>query len=359
VADNWGIVSTVDEIYGGSYRETYRDQTAFFGELNWAISDRFDATIGMRDYEYEDSLFLSQFGFWFNSTTPITAADIKGRNSGQTYKASLSWTPSENSLIYVQWAEGFRPGEPLVRQNPALFDPEGTGFYEALDGKRIPIRDQTDPDTLDSYEIGFKGSFANNRINLSGAVYHIDWEGLPVFTFIKHKVDPNLTGRTIVNAGKSTSQGIELESRILLRDNLLLDLSASYNESKLAEDGALGEKGDDLPGSADFNFTAGLEYAFSLLDHSSYVRVDYSYLSEFDTYLPGEAKSAVTPSSGGYGLVNLKGGVEVGDVDLSLYVKNLTDADDFTWLATDFSLAGPRGFRLRPRTIGVNVSYGF
>ena len=338
---------------------TSLQQTAWFGELNWEITEQISVLLGMRDYEYKQSNLSYSQGFWDESIVPIVNSDVAGKNSGQTYKASLSWTPNSKTLIYAQWTEGFRPGDALARLNPAQYDPEGTGFYTAADGLKVPIRNQTDPDTLESYEIGLKASFFNNRVNLDTALYYINWEGLPVGLRVMRLDIENASSAYTINAGKSTSKGLELSSNILLSDNIRLYVSTSYNNSELSEDGILGLKGDDLPGSADFNFSAGLEYNFEWFGYPAFARVDYSYLDEFLTYLPSEPESLTAPESGGYGLVHFKSGIQMGNFNTSLFVKNLTNEDDFSWLSTEFSTVGPRGHRLRPRTIGLNVSYQF
>ena len=64
--------------------------------------------------------------------------------------------------------------------------------------------------------------------------------------------------------------------------------------------------------------------------------------------------------AGGYSLLNLKVGVEINDINLDLFVKNLTNEDDFTWVDNSFNQFGDsRAYRLKPRTMGLNVSYHF
>ncbi len=324
-------------------------QKAFFGELSYAFTDQLVATVGVRRYEYEQRYTTHDRGFFSSTISSFSvASDLLNEYKGQNYKANLTWTPNDDTLIYAQWAEGFRLGQPLGR----IVGCEEDGYYVLPNGAKIPIRDGTDPDSLDSYELGYKATFADNRVTLNTAVYHIDWQGLPVLI----RPACNL-GSTYINAGKSTSEGIELESQILLTDNLRLNLSASYNESKLAEDAEnLGKKGDRLPGSADVNFTAGVEYGFNVSGYNAFARLDYSYIGEFYSYID-ETEEA----SGGYGQIHLKSGVELGGVDVDLFVRNLTNADGFIWVESFSSgnVPGSRGYRLRPRTIGMNVSYRF
>ncbi len=320
-------------------------QKSLFGEVSYDITDRISATIGVRDYEYDQTQQATGNGFWLATLSPTLISDTDHDFSGQTYKANVSWTPNEDTLIYAQWSEGFRLGEPI----PHVAACDDNGFYDLVNGARVPVRTGSDPDTLENIELGCKTSFADNRATFNASLYHIDWQGLPVWILLECGI-----GRTLVNAGEATSQGIELESRLNLTDNLRLDLSASRNETTLAKDSeGIGQKGADLPGSADYNMSAGLEYGFDLSDYPAFTRVDYSYVGSYDTFV---AQPASIPSSGGYHQVHVKAGVSIRNVDVDLFVNNLTNADDLTW-THHFTLA--RGYRLRPRTIGLNLSYQF
>ncbi len=334
------------------------EQKAAFGEVSWDILDNLTGTVGMRHYEYDQTNYQTLAGFWWDTVSEQVYSNIAGDNKGETYKANLSWKPSDDTLVYFQWAEGFRPGMALGIQDPR-FDPDGTGFYTTIDGVKIPIANSTDPDTLENIELGFKGSFADGRIDLAASIYHISWEGLPVGVTIVALDGSGTVAGTTVNAGESTSEGIELEAHFLLADSLSLDLATSWNETKLAKDqAALGKKGDDLPNSADVNFSAGLEYGFALSGYDAFVRADYAYVGSYDVYLKNQ-QAADVPTVGGYGQINLKGGVNMGAMDISLYVRNLTNADEITWVSNGWVKGGPEAFRLRPRTIGMGVSYRF
>ena len=117
----------------------------------------------------------------------------------------------------------------------------------------------------------------------------------------------------------------------------------------------LGSKGDNLPGSADVNASAALDYAFTISGHDAFVRGDYSYIGE---YFHNIAETG--DASGGFSTVNVKAGISINNFDVDLFVNNLTNADDFTWVETSFQAVGSnRGYRLRPRTIGLNIGYSF
>ena len=162
-----------------------------------------------------------------------------------------------------------------------------------------------------------------------------------------------------VNAGKAKSEGVELEIQGYILENLLADFSASYGEATLEETSSIGNKGDNLPGSADFNLSIGLQYDFSLAGHDSFARIDYAYIGEYYATVAEDEFGDVP--AGDYGQINLKVGMSFDQVALDLFVNNLSNDDGLSWVEnTNSGLGGGRrAYRLRPRTMGLNLSYLF
>ena len=53
-------------------------------------------------------------------------------------------------------------------------------------------------------------------------------------------------------------------------------------------------------------------------------------------------------------------GLNLDEIELGLFVKNLTNTDDFTWVESVLEGFGAkRAYRLRPRTVGLNLAYRF
>ena len=315
-------------------------QKAFFGELSYDISEKWKGTLGGRYFDYERNGVLQTSFLGGVRPEELTATE----ETGQTYKAGLSYTPNEDTLLYGQWSQGFRLGSDAPDSNVNC------------DIQSIPSPDRLDSDTTDNYEIGFKASLADNRIQFNSAVYRIDWENIPVVTSHPN----NCFVRE--NAGKAKSEGIELELQARLTESLEVAVSASYGEATLVGDSNIGNDGDNLPGSSDFNATVGIQYDFILASYDSFARADYTYISEYFSSVD-ETGSAVTPEpAGGFGQLNVKVGLEMDKVAVDLFVNNLTNNDGLTWLETISSgtpESGSRAYTIRPRTVGLNLRYSF
>jgi outer membrane receptor protein involved in Fe transport len=312
------------------------EQQAFFGELSYAITDQFTAVLGGRYFDYKrDS--SSQFTF-LGFPNPVSPTNTD--ENGQTYKVNLSYTPNDDILLYGQWAEGFRLGRGLASNTNCA-------------AQNIDSPSKLESDTSENIELGFKASLADNRLTFNASVYSIDWEGIPVLD------DRGGNCRFFVNAGKAKSEGVELEFQGRLNESLQVDMSMSYGESILVGDSSVGEDGDNLPGSADFNASLGVQYDFMVGSYDSFARVDYSYIGEYyNSVNEGEIGSQ---PAGGFGQFNLKGGVVFDRVAIDVFVNNLNNDDGLTWVETVASSSGGgnRAYRIRPRTIGLNLQYQF
>ena len=322
-------------------------QKALFGELSYQMTDELTATLGARYFEYDQDSLTEGSGALIGA--PVFDPKENSDN-GDNFKASLTYTPNEDILIYGQWAEGFRLGEPK-KTTPVTCDVDQDGNIDALG---VPSR-ATSPDELESFELGIKTAFADNRIRLNAAIYRINWEGIPVSI----ATPSPCAVAFLFNAGKSKSEGIELELQAHVTESFRLDVSAAYGEATLTEDvpnvTGFGSAGDSLPGSSDYNISLAAEYSFSFAGFDSFVRGDYSYVGRFYNNFTESGLA-----SGDYGQLNLKLGTSFDQIDVDLFVNNVTNEDEFTWIESGLGGFGfSRAYRLRPRTMGLNLAYKF
>jgi hypothetical protein len=137
---------------------------------------------------------------------------------------------------------------------------------------------------------------------------------------------------------------------------VLVNLNGAYVDAELTEDFAAvgGNDGDPLPGSADVNFTAGVQYDFELLGRPAYLGGDVNYVGGFYNNV-----QEVGIETGDYVVANVRAGVTVERVEFELFAKNLTNSNDLTWVEVAGNNADDRGARLTPRTIGASFRYDF
>jgi iron complex outermembrane receptor protein len=153
-----------------------------------------------------------------------TTSDFEGSDTFTEFtpRASLAWQPTDTQNLYVSWSQGFKGGS---------FDPRGlTTAAPDFDGDGTVSEDEVfefmrfEPETVDTYEIGAKSSFADGRVNTNLAFFYSDYTNIQVPGSIG--VDNNGDGiadtfaGVTTNAGAATVQGVELEMNALLGRNL-------------------------------------------------------------------------------------------------------------------------------------------
>ncbi|PHZ85107.1 TonB-dependent receptor domain-containing protein [Paremcibacter congregatus] len=356
LVDTWSTTDELAAFFGTATRlliansaQKSADQLSFYGELSYDITEQLKVSVGARRFDYEKNSHTIQAGILGNSDN-LGVFDETGTN----FKASLSYTPNDDTLLYAEWAEGFRLGDASFPVLAETCDVNNDGI---LDGTSVPLKGGFDSDTSENFELGAKMTLLDNRLQTNIAVYQVNWVGIPVSVFGGLDQDPRVCLQAITaNVGKARSRGFEFETMYQLTESLRVNLGGAYTNAKLTEDApGLGAfAGDRLPGAADFTVNIGLQYEYDLGDNPSYVRGDYSYVNEFYNKL-GE----VGTRTGGYSQLNISAGVSLytGQLDIGLFVHNLTNENALTH--ADTVALDDRAYRLRPRTIGINVGYNF
>jgi iron complex outermembrane receptor protein len=132
-----------------------------------------------------------------------------------TPRASLSVKPSPDHLIYLSYSEGFKGGG---------FDPRGSGTSAPISNAAAGRTYQDiynylsfDPETVRSYELGWKGAVFDRRLTFAADAFYANYSDVQV---------PGSVGCTVggvasfcgitTNAAKATIKGAELEANATL-----------------------------------------------------------------------------------------------------------------------------------------------
>ncbi len=330
-----------------------KKQIAAFGQVSWQFAPGWTLTGGMRAYEYERAFANVNAGpLWGGFSLPPL---VKVKASGELFSGNLKYKPTEASLIYASYGQGMRLGRPQAGISASRCDLDNDGI---IDGSGIELSStrHVDSDRVNSYELGTKLALMDRRLSVSAAVYRMDWEGLPVQVF-----PGTCTSSYLANAGAARSEGVELGTQFQVTDGFRVDLGGSYIRARLTEDVPAQRflAGDRLPASPKFSGNLGLQQGFAILGYKAFVRADASYVGSFY----GDILSTPTTLSGDYVKVDARARVEINKLDLDLYVRNLTNEDAFAFRGSYGAARGLNGdyfgYRMRPRTIGMQLSYDF
>jgi outer membrane receptor protein involved in Fe transport len=317
----------------GRVQETLKDEElAVFGEANYWLLDRLKLIAGLRVSRIRFSYKHSEIG----PSNAVIEPTLENRGASIGSVAETPVTPrlgaqyflGEDSSVYVIAAKGYRGGginTPIAQAQAGDSLARNFGAaYTVADLPRVYTSDR-----VWSYEAGAKLRFGDVA-QLNAGVYWIDWRDPQTPTPI-----PQTGASVTTNARGARSLGVEIEGQAALGRDLTLVAAlglnqAEYTERSVAFTGANGvEAVSTLPGqripSPPVTVSLGARRNFiGPGGLASYVRGDWRYSAGYRLAPFGSA--AWTPDANKVPLtsvLNLRAGVEIGGVDVNLFVNNL------------------------------------
>lgn len=318
------------------------EQEAVFGEATYDFTSQWSLTGGLRWFRSEEHA-NSQNVFPFFGGPPEEPRVSRMSEHKVTPKVSLSFRANQDVLLYALAAQGFRQG----------------GTNDAGFGSLIVVPEGFESDSLWNYEVGLKSAWLDRRMLLNLTVYAIRWSDIQT----KNRT-PDLGFPYIGNAGKASSDGIEIELTALPMRGLELRASVAYQNARLTQDQPLaatdtdaGRDGDRIPNTPRLTANGSAQYTWPLTPQlDGVVRGEVSYIGASQTYF--SARSDFFQELAPYALADFRAGVQGENWNATLFVKNAFDrrAEIDKLFQTDSPLSV---FTVRPRTVGVSVGYRF
>lgn len=245
------------------------DSYAIFAESIIKLGNDVRLTVGGR-YTTETKKFSTV------SSLPVFAAfsaDLKATFKDPTWRFILDWKPGEDTLLYASWSRGFRSGG----FNGRGTTPSSLGPY--------------DPERVDSYELGFKASLAENRVRFNTTIFQADY-GDKQEEILRASPFSAGTETVVQNAASARIRGIELELTATPTPGLNLrasgsHLDAEYRSFVVPDLTQPGSPLIDVSNSRNFRlaprytFNAGVDYTRPIGGANSLnMTVDYVYTDD-------------------------------------------------------------------------------
>ena len=312
-------------------------QMGLFGETTFDISDQFALTVGARYYDVEVDLegsanssfynlftesdqqvFGTNISFIYGPDGPAEAPD-KASTDGMIYKLTGEWTPTDDVMFYATYSEGFRAGL-LNRPGGA----SGPGGYT------VPYA--VDTDEVKNYELGWKTELFDNSLRFNGSAFFVDIEGLQTTIF-----DPSIVNLFFSdNAANAEIQGLEGDFTWAPAsvDGLTIAGAFSLLDTEITE---VLVPTDDVVEGSDLAFAPA---------YQGNLRVRYEW--DLEQEVAGQRLTAhVMPQMG----------VTGDNWGAEIFASNLTN--EYAELSGSFVYDRERITPMRPRTIGIRVSYDY
>lgn len=391
-----------DDVYGGSY---YADTLVYyFGTADWTpstdglINDRnriigkysgysayvdlsyefspvFDMSFGVR-YSYDEKKFsqesLPDPGgslLAYKVQTGFQTPDGPLRDTQDwdefTWRIVANWRPTDSSLIFASMSTGYKPG------GFGSFNIEpgcpGVPFGLCVADNAIDRPGDFGPETVTSYEVGYKGELFDGRSQLAATAFFYDYEDLQAIFSEGLRV-------VVDNVGQVDGTGVEVEMNTLLNENVSLRLGASWFDSEAENVQAFCSNGEILTGDPDACEGNSIPWApewtaFAVLNANYPVgggelfgNVSWTWEDDYRGDWPD--KSVIYQRIEAINETDIAAGYRRNNWTVSAYVENVfneiwydgnyaNDVDPIVIFAEH--TFGPS----RPRTAGIRFSYSF
>ena len=260
-------------------------------------------------------------------------------------RANLRWKASDDAMFYLTWSEGYRPGG--INRNPFA------GDYIS--------------DFLTNYELGWKTTWLDNRLQFNGALFMQSWDDFQIGF-------QGANGITQVANGPSAEvNGVETQLQWLPVDDLLISATAAFYDSELKDDysnfDAAGNvvsvnapKGTALPITPKFKGNLVARYGFNVGDFDAHVQGSVAHAGKAASRLALNANAIIGDIEANTTL-DFSAGIARDSYTLEFFVQNLSNEDAALYKTSQCaeSVCGvqPYGVRPQPRTFGLKFTQKF
>jgi outer membrane receptor protein involved in Fe transport len=364
----------------------FSDNSSFdiFAEIEYDFTEDLTLTLGGRyTIDNKETLFSSAIvqanpltplivgtqGLFVGNSGGVISSDDAGVDDsfdGFSWRAVLRYQLTENANVYFNYSRGRRP---QVIEDNGVAQPDGSA---TVDFNVIPA------ETVDSYELGAKGSFLDNKLNIDAAFYYYDYTNFQ--TTVAVDAGPGLPPQFVnVNGGTADSLGIEVGLDARFTENLNLFATYAYNRGRFNDTDDEGNPqqfgGNQFRLSPDHSFSVGLGFEHPTDYGTWFITPTYTWKSSvfFEDENTGPVR-VVDPatgttifnvpgvSQGSFGLANIRAGLMLWEdkVRVQFYVENLFDKEYIIDGGnTGGALGIPTFIAGAPRFYGGSVSVKF
>ena len=272
-----------------------------------------------------------------------------------SWRGELDWKPYEQTLIYGSVSKGYKQGG-FLTQSAATFK------------QLLPVTQES----VEAYEIGFKMTLAERRVQVNGASFYDDYRNKQLEVETADPVFGILPA--LQNIPKSSIKGGELSIDALLVRGLRAGIDATYLDTKVEQYVGINlngvstnYSGSQLPFAPTFDVAGNLDYDAAIGNGltafgGATVRYQTSTMAEIGGNNPvtlafGETDTPFHISP--YALTDVRAGIGASDGKwkVSLYGKNIFDRFYYTNVVSlTNSISRYAGF---PAMYGIAASVRF
>jgi len=292
---------------------------AAFGQFNWRITQALELSTGIRWNEEEISIDY------------VNNLDALGGEAGNTdsdtevlANLSLQYTFSDDVMLYARYAQGYK----------------GQAFNVVTGFIQEDADNPVSPETSDSFEIGFRSTLMEQRLQLNGTVFYSEYVDFQAQNTVVTPQGDFIN--KLRNVGELESYGAEFDAIALIGENLTINAGLTYLETEIISfdgapcysgqteaEGCVNEtqnlEGSPLSNAPQWKYNVGVDYRQKIADmpFDGFINLSYNWKDEVHygvTVNPLQRQDS-------YGVANLSLGINAQDDQyrVSLFVNNVFD----------------------------------
>jgi len=344
--------------FGGPPQNTIikhtNDAWAIFGQGAYDVSDQFTLSAGVRYTDDKRDYRVLQYGqLWLDiGIPPVEKIDVSADKV--SWDVTADYAINDDANIYGRIASGFRAQSIQGRDVAFLEFPSVAA-----------------PETILSYELGYKADLVDNRLRLNASVFYYNVNDMQL-SIIGGAANNN----QVINADKGTAKGFELDLQWLVTDNVMATFGAAYNDTEIKdeglsvvpcgstlceawqfrdENGQVSIDGNPFPRTPKTNYSFTLRYGTPVGDDGElFIFTDWVYYGKIQMALYYTPEFETTSQ--------YEGGLRIGyrntrnNWEVAMFGRNITDEDNVKGFV-DFS--NNTGFVNEPPIWGIEGTYNF
>ncbi|WP_454830366.1 TonB-dependent receptor [Pseudoxanthomonas wuyuanensis] len=340
-------------LFGDTRGTVFTESIALYADWTIDLTDRLKLDVGAR-YTDEDKRAVvfnrSYSDSTFTTPTAVVADFDKTTNfKNVSPKVSLDYAITPDIMVYGLATRGFKSGGYNIRANAVAVPRSAEPF---------------DDETVDSYEIGTKMAFLDQRLFLNLSAFHNRYKDIQLSVFTSFDSNGDGTEDSFfgdfTNAGKGTVNGLEVEYQWLPTANWLISGNVAWLDAKYDEyidAGVNVADSKEFTNAPEFSGALNVECRMDLANGGNLsARVGYSYQSE--VWPTTDLSPAIMQD--GYGLLNAGVIWRASDAwSFSLQGSNLTDKEYRTTGYNIPAVGSLLGFYGPPRQYTLSARFDF
>ena len=344
--------------FGGPPQNTIikhtNDAWAVFAQGAYDVTDQFTLSAGLRYTDDSRDFKVLQYGqLWLDlGIPPVPKIDVSADKV--SWDLTGDYAINDSSNIYARVSSGFRA--------------------QSIQGRDVAFLEfptVAKPETIMSYELGYKADLVDDRLRLNASVFYYNVDDMQLSI-----IGGAMNSNQVINADKGTASGFELDLQWLVTDNFMATFGAAYNDTEIKdsdlsvapcgstlceawqyrdENGQVSIDGNPFPRTPKTNYSLTLRYGMPIGDDGEFfVFTDWVYYGKIQMALYYTPEFETNNQ--------FEGGLRVGyrntrnDWEVALFGRNITDEDNVKGFV-DFS--NNTGFVNEPAIWGIEATYNF